>query len=322
MLNALNFVNRATADKDIVRILTHICVHDGVLQGADMRMSIAADCPELAGHSFTVPAEKFIKAIVACKGEPVIAHQPDGTVKVSKGRFRVTLPALNSADYPTNTFKPDDAVQIAAPAGFLAALRLIYPFISRDASRPWSMGVCLRPDYFYATNNVTLARVPMQWNGPLINLPNFVVEELLDINEPIKEIWASPSAISFKFQGGWMRSQLFADAWPESIPKMFDVTREFVPVPEGLLDAVEKLIPFCPDVKFPSIHFTDGGITTANGLQSAEIGFDWAGVGVYRAEVLQTVLRVATEWDPTAYPKPVFFNGKGIQGMMIGIRTL
>ena len=52
MLNALKFVNRATADKDIVRILTHICVHDGLLQGADTRMSIAADCPELAGtHS-------------------------------------------------------------------------------------------------------------------------------------------------------------------------------------------------------------------------------------------------------------------------------
>jgi hypothetical protein len=321
MLNALKFVNRATADKDIIRILTHICVHDGLLQGADTRMSIAADCPELAGHSFTVPAEKFIRAIIACKGDPTIVRQDDGTVKISHKRFRVTLPSLNSADYPVMAFKGDDAVKIDAPADFLGALRKLAPFVSRDASRPWSMGMCLSKEHFYATNNVTLARVPVTWNGPVINLPSFVVEELLDINQPIVEIWASPSAISFKFEGAWMRSQLYADAWPTSIPSMFNAERSFVPVPEGLLEAVEQLIPFCPDVKFPSIHFTDGGITTANGLQSAEIGFDWAGVGVYRAEVLQTVLRVATEWDPIAYPKPVFFNGDGIQGMMVGVRS-
>lgn len=321
MLNALKFVNRATADKDIVRALTHICVHDGLLQGSDTRMSIAAECPELAGHSFTVPAEKFIRAIIACKGDPTIVRQDDGTVKVSHKRFRVTLPSLKAEDYPAIGFKPDDAVKVSAPAGFLEALRKLAPFISRDASRPWSMGVCLNKTHFYATNNVTLARVPVTWNGPVINLPSFVVEELLDINQPILEIWASPSAISFKFEGAWMRSQLYADAWPTSIPSMFNAERSFIPVPEGLLEAVEQLIPFCPDVKFPSIHFTDGGITTANGLQSAEIGFDWAGVGVYRAEVLQTVLRVATEWDPTAYPKPVFFNGNGIQGMMVGVRS-
>jgi len=321
MLNALKFVNRATADKDIIRVLTHICVHDGLLQGSDTRISIAADCPELAGHSFTVPAEKFIRAIVACKGEPTILYQNDGTVKISHKRFRVTLPSLKAEDYPAIEFKSDDAVKIDAPEGFLNALLKLAPFVSRDASRPWSMGVCLNKEYFYATNNVTLARVPVTWNGPVINLPNFVVEELLDINQPVLEIWASSSAISFKFEKGWMRSQLYSDAWPASIPAMFNTQRTFEPVPPGLLEAVEQLVPFCPDTKFPSIYFTDGGITTANGLQSAEIGFDWAGVGVYRAEVLQTVLRVAREWDPTAYPKPVFFKGEGIEGMMVGLRS-
>lgn len=320
MLNALKFVNRATADKDVVRILTHICVHDGMLQGSDHRISIAAECPELVGHSFTVSADKFIKAVVACQGDPSIEPQPNGTIKIKHGRFRVTLPTLRTEDYPTATFKPDDAEQIVTPTGFLEALRKLMPFISRDASRSWSMGVCLRSDFFYATNNVTLARVPVQWNGPVINLPSFLIEELLDINEPITEIWVSPTSISLKFKGAWLRSQLYSDAWPESIPSMFKSDVAFVTVPPGLLEAVERLIPFCPDAKFPSIHFNDGGITTANGLQSAEIGFDWQGIGVYRAEVLQTVLRVATSWDPTAYPKPVFFKGAGIEGMMVGIR--
>jgi len=321
MLEALKFVHRATADKDVIRMLTHICVHDGKLQGADSRMAIEADCPELAGNSFTAPAEKFIKAVLGCKGEPTIVANDDGTIKVSHKRFRVTLPTLKVSDYPVQTFKPADAVKIAAPAGFINALRKIFPFISQDASRPWSLGVCLRPEYLYATNNVTMARVPCEWNGPIINLPRYVVQELLDIDKPVSEIWASPTSISFQFEGAWMRAQLYTDSWPESVTKMFDVEREYEPVPENLLEAVEQLIPFCPDVKFPSIYFKDGAITTANGLQSAELGFDWHGTGVYRAEVLKLVLGVARHWTSSAYPKPVFFKGDGIQGMMVGIRT-
>jgi DNA polymerase III sliding clamp (beta) subunit (PCNA family) len=319
MLKALKFVNRATADKDIIRALTHICVHDGKLQGADSKMAIEADCPELEGFSFTTPAEKFIKAVVGCKETPTIVENADGTIKVSHKRFRVTLPTLGVKDYPRQTFKPDNAVLIDTPEGFLPALRKLVPFISQDASRPWSLGVCLGNTHFYATNNVTMARVPVPWNGPIINLPRYIIEELLEINQPVLQIWASPTSISFQFDGAWLRAQLYTNSWP-NVSKMFDVQQTFESVPEGLLESVEQLIPFCPDVKFPTIYFKDGSLTTANGMQSAEVGFDWAGCGVYRAEVLQTVLAVAKEWTPANYPKPVFFKGTGIEGLMIGVR--
>lgn len=321
MLEALKFVNRATADKDIIRALTHICVHDGKLQGADSRMAIEADCPELAGHSFTAPAEKFIKAVVGCAGTPSIAYNQDGTIKVSHGRFRVTLPTLRAEDFPIAVFKPDDAVKIDAPDGLLDALRRVFPFISQDASRPWSLGAYIHSNYIYATNNVTMARTPVAWNGPAINLPRYVVQELLDINQPILEVWAGANSVSFKFQGAWLRAQLYVDQWPGGVFAMFDKPKEYSPVPEGLLPAIEKLLPFCPDVKFPSIHFKDGEITTAKGIQSAEIGFDWDGVGVYRAEVLQLVLAVAQQWTPSTYPSPVFFKGDRIEGMLVGIRA-
>jgi hypothetical protein len=274
----------------------------------------------LADHSFTAPAEKFIKAVIGCKGDPIIVYNDDGTIRVSHKRFRVTLPTLKVTDYPRQEFKPEDAVEIETPSGFMTALKKVLPFVSQDASRPWSLGVCLRPDYFYATNNVTMARVPVKWNGPIINLPRYVAQELLDIDQPIQEIWASTNSISFKFKGAWMRAQLYTDAWPTGIVKMFDIEREFEKVPEGLLDAVEQLLPFCPDVKFPTIYFKPDGITTATGLQSAELGFDWHGVGIYRAEVLRLVLPVAREWTPSEYPKPVFFKGDGIEGMLVGVR--
>jgi hypothetical protein len=102
---------------------------------------------------------------------------------------------------------------------------------------------------------------------------------------------------------------------------MFNAQREFEPVPGGLLEAVEQLIPFCPDVKFPSIHFAEGCITTANGLQSAEIGFDWEGLGVYRAEVIVLILKIATHWNISGYPGACYFKGLGIDGLFMGVKT-
>lgn len=321
MLDALKFVNRATDEKSVIRALTHICVHDGKLQGADSKIALETECPELAGFSFTAPAEKFVKAVTGCNGEPKIEVNADGTIKISRSRFRVTLPCLKTEDYPITAFKTEDAVKITTSVGFLQALKKVKPFISQDASRPWSLGVWVSEGYVYATNNVSMARAPVEWNGPSLNLPGYAVDQLLDIDQPIDEIWASAAAVSFKFKNGWMRSQLYVDGWPPSIASMFQADRVYEQVPDGLKDAVERIIPFCPDSKFPTIYFKDGGITTANGLQSAEIGFDWAGVGVYRAEILQLVLGVARHWTPQAYPKPVFFKGDGVEGMMVGVKT-
>jgi len=319
MIDMLNFVNRATDQKGIVPLLSHICVHDGKLQASNSRMTIEGKCPQLAAHSFTVPAEKFIKAVERCKDVPKIERAANGTVKISSGRFRVTLPSLDAVNYPHQTFKPSEAVEIEAAAGFSLALRKIAPFISLDASRPWSLGACLTKDYFYATNNVTIVRTPVKWAGPVINLPGYIIQEILNIDEPILSIWASKTSVSFEYEEGWLRAQLYTDAWPD-ISKMFEKEKEFEDVPDGLLSAIEQLIPFCPDVKFPSIHFKDGAISTANGSQSAEMGFDWKVQGIYRAEVLQLVLGVATRWSPHTYPKPVFFEGDGVEGLMVGAK--
>ena len=144
MLDALKFVERGTADKDIIRILTHICVHDGRLQGADSKMALECACPELKGHSFTVPADKFIRAINACDSQPKLEMQEASILKISKGRFKVTLPTLKVEDYPRAEL---GGQAFPCPDGFVAALERIFPFISQDASRPWSLGVWLDGKY-------------------------------------------------------------------------------------------------------------------------------------------------------------------------------
>lgn len=319
MLDALKFVERATADKDIIRALTHICVHDGRLQAGDSKIALECTCPELAGHSFTVAADKFIKAIAVCDGVPKIEILDDSRIKVSHKRFRVTLPTLKVEDYPRSEMRK--STEIPVPEAFIEALKRVFPFVSQDASRPWSLGVWLQDGYACATNNVTLVRTPIDWHGPAINLPRFAIQEILDIKIPITRIFVDGSALEVEYGDAWFKTQTYTDIWPDSAVQLFNRPMpEMHSVPADLLKAVEKLIPFCPDVKFPSIYFKDGAITTANGAQSAEIGFDFEFTGCYRAEVLQLALSVASEWSPQTYPQPIFFKGDLIEGMLVGLR--
>ena len=319
MLDALKFVERATADKDIIRALTHICIHDGRLQGADSKMALECACPELTGQSFTVPADKFIRAVTACDNDPTIELLEDKRVKISHKRFKVTLPTLKVEDYPRAELTGE---ALTVPDGFIAALRRLFPFISQDASRPWSLGVWLDGQYAYATNNVILVRTPLAWIGTPINIPRYAVQEIIEIAKPIKQLWMSTNAIGIEYDDAWFRAQKYVDEWPANVTGLFARMCDTMQVvPDGLLEAVNKLIPFCPDVKIPTIYFQHGAIATANGAQSAEIGFDWEGVGVYRAEVLQLVLGVAKEWDPTTYPAPCFFRGDKLEGLLVGVRV-
>lgn len=321
MLEALKFVQRAASDKDIIHAFTHICVRDGRLQGNDSKIALECACPELAGLAFTAPADKFIKAISACDGIPKIEILGDQRIKISYKRFRVTLPTLKVEDYPSSELKRTNTVENCN--NFIEALRRIFPFISQDASRPWSLGAWLENGYAYATNNVTLVRTPIDWQGTPINLPRFAVDELLNVKQKITSIHLDETSLEVEFGESWFKTQTYVDQWPPSALQLLEKLdiSAMSTIPDGLAEAVDKIIPFCPDVKFPAIYLNNDHIATANGAHSAEMGFDLNTSGIYRAEVLQLVLGVAQQWAPATYPAPVFFTGDQIEGMFVGIRV-
>lgn len=323
MLEKLKFVERATATKDVIRILTHLCIHDGKVQGGDSKIAIEVDCPELAGHSFTVDSIKFIKAVTACDDQPKIELLEDGRVKISKGRFVARLPTLKADAFPRAELRSAGDATIVTPDKFIETLRRVSPFISLDASRPWSQGVWLDGAYAYATNNVSMVRLPLVWAGPKINIPRYAVEELISINQPIKSIHVTKGSIAVEYDDSWFKAMTYVDEWPQgTIDKLFSqMPASMTPVPDGLMQAVERIVPFCPEPKFPTIYFKNGSISTADGAESAEVGMDWNGTGAYRVEALQRVLEVAKEWMPDTYPAPIYFKADDMDGLLVGIRT-
>ena len=321
MLDALKFVNRATANKSTIHAYTHICVHDGKIQGSDSKMAIECDCPELAGCEFTVPADKFIKAVSACDNQPKVTINAEGVVKVSYKRFRANMPSLNVADYPRTNFDDEHSQVVAAPENLGATLSALLPFISQDTSRPWSQGIWISDGYAYATNNVILVRSPIDWPHEAINIPEYAVRELTMINKTPVSLSISKNSIGVSYEGAWFKAQLYQNPWPQSVSGMFDKKAgEMIDVPAELLPSIEKLIPFCLDEKTKTIYFKGSEISTADGAQSAQVELDWDGVGAYQAGHLQLVLGVAKRWTPSAYPAAVFFEGENIEGVFVGVR--
>jgi DNA polymerase III sliding clamp (beta) subunit (PCNA family) len=320
MIKTLNFVKGAVSTKDLVPVLTNFHFYDGRVQGGNGRITIDAPL-DLGGRNITVPAVPFLKAITACDGAPVLNITDAGRLTIKKGSFRSILPLADGLTFPLQTLD-DQATATDKTDELIKKLRIIKPFIGDDASRPWSCGCLFADGYIYATNNVVMVRVP--WGVPegvRFNLPSFAVDELLRIGEQPDGFCfeRSDTAVTFKYGDRWLRSQLFDTDWPDVGAFFNDEALE--PVPEGLRQAVEKILPFCPDSKFPLIILNSEGVSTADGTMTASVGDMELPDGRYRAEPLLAVLSHAISIDLTKYPAAVPFLGAGgLQGVMVGVK--
>jgi hypothetical protein len=321
MLETIKLVAGTVADKDLIMAFTHIHITDGRIQGMDGRcVAIDSECAQLKGIQATVPADRFLRAVVACDGEPTITLSEKKLI-IKRAGFKAMLPLMEHQDYPAVEGPPEDGERHLVKAGFVGALRRMKPFISQDASRPWSNGVLLKSGAMYATNNVILVSLPFP--APIeVSLPTAAVDELIRVNQDPKEVLQTEHAIYFIYDRFWMRVLHSVLPWPDvaGMLEKFDFDALEV-VPGQLLDAVRKIAHFHPDPKFPVVIFDSTGIHTMDGQHRASVEGMELPDGKYRAEIIQLVLNEAIKADFTKYPAPCPFSGMDkLRGMVVGVR--
>lgn len=326
MLDTLKFVRGAVSTKDLVPVLTHFCVSGGRLQGQNGRLTLDAACPDLAHLELAVPADKFLRAVDACDGEPKLTVKDD-MMTVSRGRFRAKMGVQDVAAYPrVERLVDPDPDHARGGAGLVAMLRRALPFISTDASRPWSCSVYITESVSYATNNVVLACFDYAWGKEDLVLPVFCVHELIRIGEdPVSLAWDDTHFVAEYADGSWLSSLLVDGGWPTTL---FDLYKTAVaaaedadPMPGDMLDALEKLKPFFPDAKQPVVLLGEEGVSTQEGVTSALVGMDGLPKAAFRLESLTLVAETATHWDPARWPGAVPWFGEGVVGMLSGVRV-
>lgn len=318
MLDAIRFTRGAVAKKDYVPELTHFRIAGGRVTGFNGILALSS--PINLDLDVRPKATDFAKALNACEETTTMHLTKAGRLSVRSGNFRCLVDCLPD-DYTETPVVPEGYELDLGPK-FMDAIRAVAPFMGFDASRPWAMGVTLRGQSAFATNNVCFVEY---WHGTQIpftvNIPKDAINELLRIGQTPQRVVATESSITFFFDGDrWMKTQLRSDPWPEQAFGLFDKFEfEYQDVPDGLFDSIQRLKPFLE--KDQHVFFRDDGVATT---KSDEVGTHVEVAGLLDGPCFSfqaiSLLHVATHVDFSQHPAPCGFLAPGMRGMILGLR--
>lgn len=320
MLDTLHFVRGAVSSTDsVLPVLTHFCIYAGRIQGANGRVSIDAPCD--LDFNIITPAEKFLRAVDNCGGEPIMKLTETARLSIKRDGFRALLPTQPLESFPKAEASKGKPRKVAA--GLINALKVLRPFIATDAERAWASTAYFDPGskVAYAATNAMIAMHSCKpFDGP-VQLPVFCIDELLRIGkEP--ESWAlDETGITFWWGDSWLKSQLIVAEWPtKTAEQWFQMKAKMVDIPKGLIGQIERLIPFCPDPKFPVIHFDGSMLSTSSGDSEAhtELAVQ-IGKGAFHADNLRPMLAASNKMAITE--KAALFSGDDFKGVMSLLRV-
>ena len=198
---------------------------------------------------------------------------------------------------------------------FIDRLKLIAPFMSDDASRPWSMSVKISNGYMYATNNITVVRTKLDYPFNDVLLSSELVTELLRIGDKPSNFTSAEKDSFFGYSNGaWIKGQTPAGEWPNLEQLfVFDKDEQLRTIPGDLKKAVEKLEHFAEN---GIIRFTEDGVFAGHEDDASVDGFKLQEIAFHVTPLL-AMLQVASHWDLTATPPE--FIGKDIEGRICNV---
>lgn len=316
MLTELKFVQGAVARKDFVPALTHFAIDNGVVRGYNGMLALCSPIP--FNIKCNPKAGPLINAIGNCGETVSLSLTLAGRLSIKSGKFKAFIDCVEG-DTPHVSPEGDNVVMDGV--ALLQALKVLYPFIGDDASRPWSNGVLLLGQSSFATNNTVLVEY---WTGATfnqpINLPRAAIKEMLRINEAPERVQMTANNITFHYSGNrWLRTQLLETKWPD-LAKVLNRQSNPKPIQPALFDGLDAVKNFTD--KMGRILFKPGQIATH--LEPTEgSSFDIEGFeheGVYQIDMLRLLNGPVTTIDWSAYPSACMFFGDRLRGAIIGMR--
>lgn len=314
MLDSLRFVMGAVAKKDFVPSLVHFRIAEGRVRGFNGMIGLS--CPIDMNLEVSPKATQFVKAIQTCKDTIQLHVTPAGKLAVKSGSFKAFVECTPEA-YP---MVEPEGENVPLTGGLVKVLKQLLPFIAEDASRPWARGILLRGQSAFATNNIVVIEHWMDTPFPVeINIPKMAIVELLRIGEEPETLQICANSATFHFSGQrWLRTQTYATTWPD-LSRILDVQSLQLPVPPGLWQAVEDLIPFVDDLG--RLYLSDGSIATGqtDGTGASVEIPDIHTIGCFNAFQLRLLQDTIQTMDFSTYPKPCLFFGDGVRGAVVGM---
>ncbi len=317
MLEALKFVQGAVAKKEIIEGLTHFRIANGKVKSYN---GVIALCSSLHLDLDCAPlAEPMVKAIASCDTTVQLTMGTNGKLKIKSGAFQVFIPCT---DKETPHVDPEGELYEIDGEQLMKAFETLAPFISTDASRPWSTGVLLDGNSAFATNNVIACEYWIGTDIPVrCNIPRQCVREMLRIKQAPTHVQVSEGNITFHYDSDrWIRCQLLDLDWPD-LRRILDVdTPNYTLVSDDIFNAIEIIKPFAD---------ANGRMYIENGVVrthfdevegASHIIQDLTFRGAYHMDMFKLMKGIAKQGDFTKWPSPCPFLGDRVRGVIIGVR--
>lgn len=319
MLKELKFVQGAVAKKDFLPHMTHFIIEAGRVRSYNGMIALSSPIP--FDIDCKPKGDSLVKAIANCTDTVTLSMTPAGKLRITSGKFKAFIECI---DEDTAHVMPEGEEVNFDGELLLKALKVIYPFIGDDASRPWSNGVLLRGQSAYATNNVTLIEYWLGAEFPsTVNIPRAAIQEMLRVNEAPIGAQIASNSITFHYSDGrWIRSQLFVTKWPD-LGKVLNAPAAPTPVDKRVFEALEALKPFLD--KMSRVYFSDGVASTVRDATADGASYEIPGLpfaGIYNHNMLSLLKDVAQQADFSTYPAPCIFYGERLRGAIIGMRNV
>lgn len=316
LLESLKFVKGSVASKEFIEGLTHFKIEDNCVRGFNGTFALCA--PVETDLVCTPHALDLVKAIEKCEDSVEMVMLPNGKLNIKSGKFKVNI---NTIEKETPHVVPEGEQFVLNGHLFMQALKAVRPFISSDASRPWSCGVLVTNTSAFATNNVTAVQY---WLGEMFPhsfvIPVNAVKELLKLKEEPIGCSLSKTSVTFHFEGDrWLRTQLLQEEeWPD-LSRLIDGEYDYKVADSSLFDALETIKPFSD--KNANAYIENGTVRTHfDETEGASYHINDSTIqGVWRIEILLSLKGVA-EQIHFGYPGKSSFIAQNLRGVFLGIR--
>lgn len=314
MLEQLIFVSGAVSKKEIHPAMKHLQIKNGLVTAYNGELALSA--PISINLECNPLASQMIKAISQSGDQIALSLNGAGNLKIVSDSFRVVIPCYPE---PFIEVLPEGEIIEIDGKAFLNALKIIKPFINADNSKPWATGALFDKQSVFATNNVCLIEHWVKFDFPKrINVPGSAISEIVRINEVPEKLMVSDNNLTVIYTGRrWLRTQLIAYDWPD-VSQFFNdniVTTVFKP---EFFESLAKIKPFLNDLH--QVFIENGEIKTD---QNDEIGASVKLNGIsdtcsFSYDKLVLLKNIATHINFSTYPKPCYFKGEDLRGLIIG----
>lgn len=185
-----------------------------------------------------VPGELLIRGLASFAAEQIAFQSgKEGTIVLSSGRSRVTLPTLPLDAFPFKWPKISEADEVALDAAILKGVERCLISVGNDPTHPAQMGVTLdisddSKAVLFSTDNATISRyqtktkIKLPADVPVI-MPRFFCEQLVTLSKAFPEetmsLFIHDGALRVDFgDAARLFTKLPVNPEPLDFPKMID----------------------------------------------------------------------------------------------------